>query len=97
MAASLITVNKSNVSNTQSNVFNYNFPSGSANFKKAEVAVQSIIIPYSWLNVNGTAYNNNTLQLTFPVTISAVSTQATVNITIPSGFYQLSDINSYLL
>jgi hypothetical protein len=94
--ASLITVNKSNVSSTQSNVFNYNFPTGSVNFKKARVAVQSIIIPYSWLNLNNTSYNNTQLQIIMPVNVTGVYTPQTLNITIPNGFYQLSDINSYL-
>jgi hypothetical protein len=94
--ASLITVNKSNVSNTQTNVFNYNFPSGSVNFKKATIAVQSIIIPYSWLNINATFYNNNVFQVIMPVNVSGVYTPQTLTITIPNGFYQLSDIENYL-
>ena len=94
--SSLITINSSNVSSTQTNVFNYTFPSGSVNFKKARVAVQSIIIPYSWLNVNGTVYNNAALQLIFPVRISGANTTATVSINIPNGFYTVSNLNSYL-
>lgn len=94
--SSLITLNTTNVSTTQTNIFNFNFPSGSIKFKNARVAVQSVIIPYSWLNLNNTTYNNTKLQLTFPVTISASSVQSTVNISIPNGFYQLSDINNYL-
>jgi hypothetical protein len=94
--SSLITLNSSNVSTTQTNTFNYSFPSGSVNFKNSRVAVQSIIIPYSWLNVNGTVYNNAALQLIFPVRISGSNTTATLNLTIPNGFYTVSQLNSYL-
>ena len=94
--SSLITLNSSNVSNTQTNIFNYTFPSGSVNFKKSRIAVQSIIIPYSWLNVNGTVYNNAAIQLIFPVRISASNTTATINITIPNGFYTVTQLNQYL-
>jgi hypothetical protein len=93
--SSLITLNTTNVSSTQNNVFNFNFPSGSVNFKNAKVAVQSIIIPYSWLNINNTVYNNAQVQLTFPVTIGGSNVQSTLSLTIPNGFYQVSDINNY--
>ena len=94
--SSLITLNSSNVSNTQTNIFNYTFLSGSVNFKKSRIAVQSIIIPYSWLNVNGTVYNNAALQLIFPVRISGSNTSSTINITIPNGFYTVTQLNQYL-
>lgn len=95
MASSLITINQSNVT-TQNNVYNYNFPSGSVNFRNAKIAVQSIIIPYSWLNVDGTVYNNAAFNIIIPVTIGGISTTATINITIPKGFYQLQNINQYI-
>ena len=94
--SSLITLNSSNVSNTQTNIFNYTFPSGSVNFKKSRIAVQSIVIPYSWLNVNDTVYNNAAAQLIFPVRISGSSTTSTINITIPNGFYIVTQLNQYL-
>lgn len=93
--SSLITINSSNVS-TQNNIFNYTFPSGSVNFKNARVAIQSVIIPYSWLNVNGTVYNNAAFQIKMPVRIAGSDVTATVNINIPSGFYTLQNINQYL-
>ena len=94
--SSLITVNSLNASNTQTNLFTYNFPSGSVNFKNARVAVQSIIIPYSWLNVNSAFYNNASFNIIMPVKISGSTTTATVAITIPNGFYTLQNINQYL-
>ncbi len=95
MASSLITLNQSNVS-TQNNVFNYQFPTGSVNFKNAKIAVQSIIIPYSWLNVDGTIYNNADFQIIMPVTIGGVSVLDTFTVTIPKGFYELVNINQYI-
>lgn len=93
---SFITLNQSNVSPTQNNIFNYQFPSGSVNFKNARVAVQSIIIPYSWLNVDGTIYNNAAFQIKIPATIVGIDTVTTLNINMPKGFYTLSAINDYI-
>lgn len=93
---SYITLNQSNVSSTQTNVFNYNFPTGSVNFQKARIAVQSIIIPYSWLNVNGTVYNNAAFQILMPVHVGGSDVTATLNITIPKGFYTIANINQYI-
>ncbi len=94
--STLITLNSSNVSNTQNNIYTFNFPTGSVSLKNSRVALQSIIIPYSWYNVSGTVYNNNTFQITMPVTIGGSSTQQTINITIPQGFYSLDQINQVL-
>jgi hypothetical protein len=94
--ASLITLNSSNASTTNTNVFQFTFPSGSVKFRNATVAVQSIIIPYSWLNLNAAAYNNTQLQITMPVTIGGSSIQQTISLTIPNGFYTLANLNSYL-
>jgi hypothetical protein len=77
-------------------MFNYNFPSGSVNFKNAKMAVQSIIIPYSWLNVNNEFYNNAKFNIIVPVKIAGVTTTATLNLTIPNGFYTLQNINQFL-
>ncbi len=92
---SYLNLNQASVSPTQTNVFEYRFPTGSINYKRAKIAISSIIIPYSWLNLNRISYNNTQLQLTFPVTIAATSVQATVNLTIPDGFYTIDALNSY--
>lgn len=93
---SYLNLNQASVSPTQTNVFNYVYPSGSVNYKNARVAIQSIIIPYSWLNVNGSVYNNAAFQITMPVKISGVSVQSTLNITVPNGFYTLQNLNQYI-
>ena len=94
--SSLITVNATNASGTQTNLFTYNFPSGSVNFKNAKIAVQSIIIPYSWLNVNSAFYNNSSFNILMPVKIAGSTVVATVPINIPAGFYTLQNINQYM-
>lgn len=94
--SSLITVNATNASGTQTNLFTYNFPSGSVNFRNAKIAVQSIIIPYSWLNVNSTFYNNASFNILMPVKIAGSTVVATVPINIPAGFYTLQNINQYM-
>lgn len=95
-SSSLITVNATNASGTQTNLFTYNFPTGSVNFKNAKIAVQSIIIPYSWLNVNQSFYNNASFNILMPVKIAGSTVIATVPINIPAGFYTLQNINQYM-
>lgn len=92
---SIITLNSSNVSSTQTNVYNFNFPSGSVNFKKSKIAIQSCIIPYSWLNFN-TVYLNTTFTLTFPNRVGGVDGTANINVSVPNGFYTISELNSYI-
>lgn len=91
--SSLITVNQTNVLTGRNNAYQYTFPSGSARFKDSEIAVASIVLPYSWYNIT-TDYNNQTLSLVFPVTNGVATT--TVAITIPDGFYTIEQLNAYL-
>ena len=90
MAYTLL-LNSSNVIGSNNNTYQYNFISGSFHAKDCEMAVGSLAIPYSWFNIS-TAYNNNTISITFPY----LATTTTLNITIPNGFYSVSDINNYI-
>lgn len=90
--ASVLILNQSNVTQ-QNNVFQYNFPSGSVNFKDKQIAVQSIILPYSWYNITST-YNNQAFNITIPRTDGVATT--TLNIIVPSGFYTVAQLNSYI-
>ncbi len=92
----LLTLNSSNVSQTQNNVYTFQFPTGSVNFKNCRCALQSVILPYSWVNVDSTVYNNASFQIIMPVTIGGSSVTDTLSLTIPSGFYSLDQINSYI-
>jgi len=87
---SLITINQSNVvSNLNNSTYTYNFPS-TAVLNNHELAVQSISMYYSWLNISSLLQNN-----TFSYTWTVGVTTTTYNITIPDGLYELSDLNNY--
>jgi hypothetical protein len=55
------------------------------------MCVSSITLPYSFFNVS-TFYNNKTFSLIFPT----AATTITYSITLPDGFYTITDINSYI-
>lgn len=92
--SNVIVVNSSNVvPGTNNSTFQYNFISGSFNVPdNSEVCISNMTIPYSWYNVNLQYYNNATFQYTW--TVAAVKTTNTI--TLPNGYYGVSDINNYL-
>jgi hypothetical protein len=73
---------------TKNSTYRYNFPV-SVKFEKGDkVALQSILLPYSWYNINASLYNNNTFQIYYM--------GQTTTLTIPDGFYSLDDLNYWL-
>ena len=87
-----LVLNSSNVSNTSTNTsFKYNFIQGGFRVQDMEMCVSSITIPYSFYNVSS-YYNNRTFSLIFPT----AATTTTISITLPEGFYTVTDINSYI-
>jgi hypothetical protein len=56
-----------------------------------EMCVSSITIPYSFYNVSS-YYANRTFSLIFPT----AATTTTIAVTLPEGFYTVTDINSYI-
>ena len=72
-----------------SNVFQYTFPNGFELPQGSEIAINSVNIPYSWINVSSTLGNN-----TFSYYISGNATAYTV--TLSNGFYLASDISNAL-
>jgi hypothetical protein len=56
-----------------------------------EMCVSSITLPYSFYNVSS-YYNNRTFSLVFPT----AATTTTIAVTLPEGFYTVTDINSYI-
>jgi hypothetical protein len=56
-----------------------------------EMCVSSITLPYSFYNVSS-YYSNRTFSLIFP---KGATTQ-TISVTLPEGFYTVTDINSYI-
>ena len=87
-----LVLNSSNVSNTNTNTnFKYNFIQGGFTIKDMEMCVSSITLPYSFYNVSS-YYNNRTFSLKFPT----AATTTTIAVTLPEGFYTVTDINSYI-
>ena len=87
-----LVLNSSNVSNTSTNTtFKYNFIQGGFQVKDMEMCVSSITLPYSFYNVSS-YYANRTFSLIFPT----AATTTTINVTLPEGFYTVTDINSYI-
>jgi hypothetical protein len=87
--SSTVVINSNNVIGSNNSNFQYNFIGGSFVIPKgSKMAVSQVSLPYSWFNINSALYNNNTFQYTFSGT--------TYTVTIPNGFYAISDINQYL-
>jgi len=88
----ILTLNSTNVSNTNTNTtFKYNFINGGFTCKDYEMCISSITLPYSFYNVSS-YYNNKTFSLIFPTGATTV----TYNFILPDGFYTITDINSYI-
>ena len=87
-----LVLNSSNVQNTSTNTtFKYNFIQGGFQVKDMEMCVSSITLPYSFYNVSS-YYANRTFSLIFPT----AATTTTISVTLPEGFYSVTDINSYI-
>ena len=87
-----LVLNSSNVSANAKNTYVYNFIGGNFTVKEgSEICVSNITIPYSWYNISST-YNNKQFQFTWRVGTNTT----TYTITLPDGFYLISDINQYL-
>ena len=86
-----LVLNSTNVIGTNNNTYRYNFVNGMFMIKDdSEIAISNITIPYSWYNITS-SYNNQTYQFTWYGTSTVVYT-----VTMPPGFYLISDINNYL-
>jgi len=86
-----IVLNQSNIVGTGNNTLTYKFPN-SILFDNHEVAVQSISMYYSWMNINSSPLANNTFTYSWIVGV----TSTTYTVTIPDGLYEIAQINSYL-
>lgn len=88
---SLISINQNNVvSNSSNSTYTYQFQ-GTAVFNNHEIAIQSISMYYSWVNISQLLQNN-----TFSYTWTVGVTTTTYTITIPDGLYELSTLNNLL-
>lgn len=90
--ANTIVLNSSNIlPGSNNSTLVYNFPN-SVTFDSHQIAVQSVSMYYSWTNINNITLQNNVFTYTWVV--AAATTTYTV--TLPTGLYEISDINSYL-
>lgn len=86
----VLVLNASNVADDGTNsTYIYNFPN-SVVLTDKYIAVSSVVMYYSWFNIDS-KYNNN--KLTYTWTVGGVST--VYNIIIPNGLYNIKDINAY--
>ena len=90
MAYTLI-LNSLNVTGSTNSQFRYSFLGGNFVARDMEMCISSVAMPYAFFNVS-TYYNNQNFSLIFPVGASTY----TLSITLEPGFYQVSDINSYI-
>ena len=75
------------VENSNNTKLVYNFPSGGYSFKNDMIALQSVYQYFSIFNITSD-YGNNTFSYTW---FDGVE----YTITIPDGYYEISDLNSY--
>ena len=86
-----IVLNQTNVvADGLNNKLVYNFPNSVA-FPHHEVAIQSIYMYYSWVNINGVSLNNNFFQYYWPTAPATA-----IDVTIPDGLYEIATLNAYL-
>ena len=84
-------INESNlVSNTNGSTYRYDFPIP-VTFKNSRVALSNVNMYYSWFNILA-SLGNNTYQYIF----TDGSGSTTVTVTMPDGYYNISDMNTYL-
>lgn len=83
-------LNSSNiVANTNNSVLKYNFPAGNVEFVKGQkIALANLSMYYSTFNITAT-YGNNKIGYKWV-------DNTEITITIPDGFYDITDLNNYL-
>jgi hypothetical protein len=91
MTSNIILTSRNIVPQTNNSVLVYKFPN-SVLFNNHEIAVSSLQMYYSWQNINDTTLRNNVLTYTWE---SATNVVTPYTITIPSGLYEIGDINFY--
>lgn len=87
-----IVLNSSNIlSGSNNSTLVYNFPN-SVTFDNHQIAVQSVSMYYSWTNINNITLQNNVFSYTWVTGVTTI----TYTVTIPTGLYEITDINNYL-
>ena len=91
MTSNIIFTSQNIVAGTNNLVLVYKLPN-SLLFSSHEISVSSISMFYSRQNINNTTLMNNTLSYTWESSTNVVTTYT---ITIPSGLYEIAQINAY--
>jgi len=87
-----VALNSSNLeSNGYNNLYSISFPSGFNVDQRTSIAVASVSLYFSWFNITA-AIGNNRIDLIFPTS----STDLTIQVTIPDGYYSAVTLNQYL-
>lgn len=66
------------------------------------IGVSQVILPYSFYNIQAQQYNNASFNISLTTSVttspwySAVPSPVSVQISLPNGFYYVSDINTYI-
>ena len=87
MGKTIILTTANIVENSNNTKLVYNFPSGGYSFKNDMIALQSLYQYFSIFNVTSD-YGNNTFSYVWFDSME-------YTITIPDGYYEISDLNSY--
>lgn len=86
-----LVINNTHTLYNENNKYRYIFPQP-VEFKNGDsIALNSLMIPYSWFNITST-YNNNTFSLLIPISNSIYN----LNIIIPDGSYNINQLNFFL-
>ena len=89
-----LVLNNTNVVGNYNTHLEYQFVSGTFNIpENSRMCLSSLTLPYSWFNINGALYNNNSFSY---IWYYGNGTAKTYTVVIPNGFYQLADIQNYL-
>ncbi len=84
-------INQSNLVSGTTNTYRYNF-SSNVDMSNIDIGLGSASIWFSWRNITSLKQNNK-FTIIHPATLA---TNATLNLTIPDGGYEIADINNFL-
>ncbi len=83
-------LNSSNVTGNYNSSFTYKFINGSYDLPAGtELCCSSIVIPYSWFNLNSSYYANTTFQFNWPTSAGVFTPYV---FSIPNGFYTVPQL-----
>ena len=84
-------ITRNNLVSGSTNTYRYNF-SSNVDMSNIDIGLGSASVWFSWRNITS-AKSNNQFTIIHPATLA---TNVTLNLTIPDGGYNISDINNYL-